>query len=96
MAKQINCGFCAINGETIAMVLINNTFFRCPECKGESHPDANGDDSFIKYWLKQQQYRSCSLPEGVHVHGGGDSTGKSKKNAMKKPSLSKLNFNLYK
>ncbi|EIW20730.1 MULTISPECIES: hypothetical protein [Pelosinus] len=95
MAKQINCGICAIHGETTAMNLVNS-FFRCPECGAELHVNDTGDNTFIKSWQQQQQYRSCSLPEGVKVHGGGDSTGKSKKEAMKKPSVSKLSFNLYK
>jgi hypothetical protein len=49
-------------------------------------------------WLKQQQpnnYRSCSLPEGVEVHGGSSSNASnSRKEKMKKKSLTRINAGL--
>lgn len=94
MAKQINCPKCAIFGETTAMILDGN-HFRCPECRGEFHDNADGDDKFIRYWQQQQQYRSCSLPEGVRVHGGSDPTGTTNKEKMRKKSVSEINKKLY-
>lgn len=97
MSKQVNCGICAIHGETIAMELIDKTFFRCPECRAETHISDDGDDTFIRYWQQQQQYRSCSLPEGVKIHGGEKKQGKSPlKDKMGKTPISKLNTLLYK
>ena len=93
MAKQINCGICAINGDTVAMSLVNS-FFRCGECGAELHVNDSGDDSFVRSWQQQQQHISRSLQPGTHITGGGDTTGKAKKEAMKKQSLSRLRFNM--
>jgi translation initiation factor 2 beta subunit (eIF-2beta)/eIF-5 len=97
MAKQINCGVCAIHGETIAMELRDKSFFKCPECGAELHVNDDGDDTFIRYWQQQQQYRSCSLPEGVHVHGGDKKNGKAPGlSKMKKKTINEINNSLYK
>ena len=91
MAKQVNCGICATQGETIAMQL-KNSFFKCPECGAETHINDTGDDEFIRRWQQQQQHISRSFQPGTHVVGGGDPVGKPKNESMKKKTISRLNF----
>jgi len=93
MAKQINCGICAINGETIAMQL-KDYYFKCIECGAELHVTDDGDDTFIRNWQQQQQHISRSFQPGTHVVGGGDAVGKSGVDKMKKKTTSRLNFEL--
>lgn len=94
MAKQINCGICAIDGETVAMSVKDNSFFRCGECGAELHVNDSGDDSFVRSWQQQQQHISRSLQPGTHIVGGGDPVGKSKTEAMKKQTTTRLKFNM--
>lgn len=97
MAKQVNCGVCAFHGDTVAMRLVMNTYFECPECKARLYDNDEGDETFVRYWQQQQQYRSCSLPEGVHVHGGDKKQGKAPGlSKMQKKTINELNNGLYK
>lgn len=90
MAKQINCGICAFHGNTVAMLLVKS-FFKCPECGAQTYDNEDGDDSFIRNYQKQQkEYISRSLQPGTHIVGGGDPVGKSKKESMKKKTVSRL------
>ena len=91
MAKQINCSICLSSGDTVAMVL-KEFYFKCPECQAEVHLNDNGDDTFIRNWQQQQQHISRSFQPGTHVMGGTEPTGKCKKAAMGKKSISRLNF----
>lgn len=96
MAKQINCGICAIHGSTVAMQL-EQDHFKCPECSATLYDNEDGDDTFVRNWRQQQQYISRSLPEGVVIHGGERKQGKSPlKERMTKTPISKLNTLLYK
>lgn len=95
MAKQINCGICAIHGNTVAMQL-EQDHFKCPECDATLYDNEDGDDTFVRNWRQQQQYISRSLPEGVIIHGGEKKQGKSPGlERMKKQPLSRLDSNLY-
>lgn len=92
--KRILCPICMTRGEMVDMQA-QREYFKCPECDNEVWPDQEG--RFVKEWLSQRQYRSCSLPEGVQIHGGEKKQGKSSLNQkMRKDSLSKLNTLLYK
>ena len=77
MSKQIICNICLTNGNIIKMKAMDG-YFKCPECENEVWPDRDG--RFVANWQEQQylnqKYRSCSLPEGVKVQGGGDPSGK--------------------
>lgn len=92
MAKQINCSICLYRGDTVAMAL-KGSFFECPECGAQTYDNDSGDDSFIRVYKKQsKEYISRSFQPGTHVVGGTDPTGKCKKAAMGKKSISRLNF----
>ncbi len=94
MAKQINCGICAYYGDTVAMVL-NKSFFQCPQCGAQTYDNDNGDDAFIRNYQQQnKEYISRSFQPGTHIQGGSDPTGKSGKDKMRKKSLSQINSGL--
>ena len=94
MARQINCGICAFNGNTVAMELKKDTYFECPECTARTYDNDDGNDAFIRNYKKHQQnnYISRSFQPGTHVVGGGDPVGKPKNESMKKKTISRLNF----
>ena len=60
MAKQINCGICAIHGETVAMQL-KHDFFSCPECNAELWPLNETKESITKM-INQE----CGLRNDQH------------------------------
>ena len=94
MAKQVNCSFCSLSGETVAMTVKDNSFFKCTDCGAELHLNDDGDDTFIRNWQQQQMHISRSLQPGTHIVGGGDPVGKPKTEAMKKKSVGALRHNL--
>jgi len=95
MAKDTLCPICLRDGKVSICKGKDDAFFKCPNCGSETWPE---DIDLVKRDRQQnevnKEYRSCSLPEGVHVHGGGDATGSGKKEAMKKKPLSRINFGL--
>ncbi len=98
MGKQINCPECmTLRGDTIAMEAEDQGWFKCPACGGEYWP--KDDEVVTKLILKKQQvnntYISLSQQPGVHIEGGGGSTGKVKK-AGKKKTVQQLYQGLYK
>lgn len=99
MGDKVLCNICLLSGKITIMQPKDDTLFKCPECENETYPEDMDIVRNIRYKTEStinNNYRSCSLPEGVTVHGGGDSTGKSKKEAMKKLPLQTLNDRLYK
>ncbi|WP_288185076.1 hypothetical protein [uncultured Sporomusa sp.] len=96
MGKQIICNICLISGNIVPME-IRDGYFYCPECENESWPDRDG--VFTSRWAEQlrnnNNYRSCSLQEGVKVLGGEKKSGKKKDEKMKKPTLQTVNQKMY-
>lgn len=99
MNKDTLCPICLMEGKVSICKPKDDDFFECPNCKCGVWPPED-DPDLVKRMRQQKEinntYRSCSLPEGVKVHGGGDAVGSTKKEAMKKKSLSRLSFDLYK
>lgn len=64
MAKQINCGICAIHGDTVAMEL-KHDFFYCPVCEAELWPSNETKTSLAKMinqecGLRNDQYEKLN------------------------------------
>ena len=96
MNKDPLCTVCLMDGNVSICKPMDDAYLKCPSCGFEGWP---ADDSMVKRMRQQKEvnreYISCSLPEGVKVHGGGDPVGRGKKEAMKKKPLSRINFGLY-
>lgn len=93
MNRKIICNICLSNGNIVEMTA-KDGYFQCMECGNESWPDKEG--SFVAKWNKQlREYRSCSLPEGVKVHGGAKSGKNPARDKISKKPLSTINARLY-
>lgn len=101
MRKIIMCPICLTAGNVVECKPVDNSCFKCPECFAEVWPPDYEPKTVIK-WIQQttvevvNTYRSCSLPEGVRVHGGDKKQGVSNLKAkMGKKTLSVINSSLY-
>lgn len=95
MAKDTLCPTCLKNGKVSICRPIDDAFWECPNCRCGVWPPEDDPDMVKRerqHSEVNKKYRSCSLPEGVHVHGGGDPVGKSGTDKMKKKTTSRLNF----
>lgn len=97
MSKQVLCPICLSRGDITITIPKDDAFFECPVCRCGTWPPED-DIDFVKRFRQQKEvnspYRSCSLPEGVKIQGGGDSVGASGKDKMKKKTLKQINQGL--
>lgn len=95
MNKDALCTVCLMDGKVSICKPTDDAYFKCPTCGFEGWP---ADDSMVKRMRQQKEinkeYRSCSLPEGVHVVGGNTTVGKAKVEAMGKKTTARLNYDL--
>lgn len=97
MNKDTLCPTCLKDGKVSICNPKDDAFWECPSCRCGVWPPED-DPDMVKRERQQAEvnntYRSCSLPEGVHVVGGNTTVGKAKVEAMGKKTTARLNYDL--